>query len=539
MRINTISVAILAIAAAAHAQTYRVDGLFDEWAGATPVATDPAGDNSGAFDLTELFAASRGDVLYLCWDTNAMVNLQAGSSSNGHIRLDIGFSDGDSLTIDFRDLEAYENGSPGNGVSWNAINYTTMPTAALPRYETQLDLGDYITGLGDTITIDFSGTDSLDSGPVIFVMNDAAQPEIERDTAEEPGTDFRIFNLNTLTSGFLQAGQKDQIGRLVDAMDPHIVCLQEEYDPTAAQIKARLEEIDPRDDGAPWTVHLGYDHAVASPFPLIPYNGPTSDRFTAAVVDLPGGAVFVFSVHTKCCGYAGSSEDAQRIFQTQEMIDVIDAFRAGTLQGTLDAYADAPVVVIGDWNHVGSNIPLEMMLDPGGPAQTHLYVPHLVGERIFTWRDFDGFGFSPGLLDLVTYDDPELTPKNHFVLDTTKMSGATLAALGLQANDSNVSDHLPIIVDFSFDSAPVACSEADLTTQGAGIGDPLFGVPDGLMTGADLQFYVNAWVAFDLVIADVTTQGAGAGDPGFGVPDGLVTGADIQYYVNLWVAGCP
>ena len=42
-----------------------------------------------------------------------------------------------------------------------------------------------------------------------------------------------------------------------------------------------------------------------------------------------------------------------------------------------------------------------------------------------------------------------------------------------------------------------------------------------------------------LCSADVTTQGAGSGDPGFGAPDGLVTGADINYYVNLWVAGCP
>ena len=83
------------------------------------------------------------------------------------------------------------------------------------------------------------------------------------------------------------------------------------------------------------------------------------------------------------------------------------------------------------------------------------------------------------------------------------------------------------------------CGPADITTTGAALGDPGYGVPDGLVTGADIQYYVNAWVAQDLAIADVTTQGAGLGDPGFGVPDGLVTGADIQYYVNLWVAGCP
>jgi glucose/arabinose dehydrogenase len=85
---------------------------------------------------------------------------------------------------------------------------------------------------------------------------------------------------------------------------------------------------------------------------------------------------------------------------------------------------------------------------------------------------------------------------------------------------------------------PPGCSEADVTTQGAPVGDPDYGIPDGAVTGADLNFYVNFWIALG-PLADVTTQGAGAGDPGFGVPDGVVTGADLQYYVNVWIDGCP
>ena len=84
-----------------------------------------------------------------------------------------------------------------------------------------------------------------------------------------------------------------------------------------------------------------------------------------------------------------------------------------------------------------------------------------------------------------------------------------------------------------------SCGPADLTTTGAAIGDPLYGVPDGQITAGDINYYVNAWVTTDLAIADLTTTGAGIGDPLYGVPDGQVTGADIQYYVNLWVAGCP
>ena len=79
----------------------------------------------------------------------------------------------------------------------------------------------------------------------------------------------------------------------------------------------------------------------------------------------------------------------------------------------------------------------------------------------------------------------------------------------------------------------------DVTTQGAGPGDPLYGIPDDAVTASDINFYVNAWVADDPAIADLTTQGAGPGDPGYAQPDGLVTAADIQFYVNVWTFGCP
>jgi len=78
---------------------------------------------------------------------------------------------------------------------------------------------------------------------------------------------------------------------------------------------------------------------------------------------------------------------------------------------------------------------------------------------------------------------------------------------------------------------------ADLTTQGAGAGDPGFGVPDRVITASDINFYVNAWSGGDLGIADLTTTGAGIGDPNYGMPDGTITAADINYYVNAWVAG--
>ena len=91
----------------------------------------------------------------------------------------------------------------------------------------------------------------------------------------------------------------------------------------------------------------------------------------------------------------------------------------------------------------------------------------------------------------------------------------------------------------AFDAVSGEVCYGDITTQGAGAGDAGYLVPDGLTTAADINVFVNAWVAGDTVIADITTQGAGVGSPGYLVPDGLVTAVDINVYVNLWIAGCP
>ena len=129
--------------------------------------------------------------------------------------------------------------------------------------------------------------------------------------------------------------------------------------------------------------------------------------------------------------------------------------------------------------------------------------------------------------------------------DTINSGSGLLSAGGIEAHDT-IGQHDAGELRTNFVSmnggfwayGSVFCP-ADLTTQGAGVGDPGFGVPDGLVTASDINYFVNAWVSNDLSVADLTTQGAAVGDASYGVSDGLVTGADINYYVNLWVAGCP
>ncbi|MEM1329906.1 MAG: GC-type dockerin domain-anchored protein [Planctomycetota bacterium] len=79
----------------------------------------------------------------------------------------------------------------------------------------------------------------------------------------------------------------------------------------------------------------------------------------------------------------------------------------------------------------------------------------------------------------------------------------------------------------------------DVTTDGANLGDPGFGEPDGVVTVSDLTFFVEAWLAGNPAVADVTTEGTNPGEPGFGTPDGSITVTDLTFLVEAWLAGCP
>jgi len=141
------------------------------------------------------------------------------------------------------------------------------------------------------------------------------------------------------------------------------------------------------------------------------------------------------------------------------------------------------------------------------------------------------------------------------VIDLYALDSGTDSGVDFTSDNADITPHIPI-TDFT-STPPFAgtprlgtftiellsvtadgCSVADVTTQGAGVGDPGYGVPDGAITSADIQYDVNLYTAGDPA-ADLTTTGAAIGEAGYGVPDGAVTAADLQFFVNAWVLGCP
>ncbi|MCW5753553.1 MAG: S8 family serine peptidase [Phycisphaeraceae bacterium] len=67
---------------------------------------------------------------------------------------------------------------------------------------------------------------------------------------------------------------------------------------------------------------------------------------------------------------------------------------------------------------------------------------------------------------------------------------------------------------------------------------PAYGVPDGVIDGADFFFYLDQFVSGNLAIADLTGS-SDPNDPAYGVPDGIIDAADFFYFLDLFILGCP
>ncbi len=419
-----------------------LDGMFSEWSEHTLLATDPVGDAVGGFDLSRVHAVSRGSTLYLAYDTGRTLNMQSGPGSEGTLVIELTLPDDHVLTVDMRKRKVFVTGGEKRILSWSDIDYINTPTYAHDRFELRINLVGLNVRTGDTIDLQFSGSDSLDQ-PVPVTLADPPAVIKRRTPARMSGTDFRLASLNTLKDGLVDPARRDRMVRYLRAVNANIYCFQEEWDlDDPKDITASIMQ----EDSGGGQSHHNHDCMIATRHELIPVPAETGP-FAAAVVIIRAEPILVISLHTKCCGYIGSPEDLQRIEQVKAVIHTIKRFREGQYGMQLEPYRHAAVIVVGDFNLVGSRTPVDLLTDRPADLKQWL-LPNLIGQTTYTWRD-DPSTFSPGALDIAVYSPDRLTPRNGFVLDTAQLNDTELGHLGLTGDESLVSDHLLMVMDFS------------------------------------------------------------------------------------------
>ncbi|MEM1166712.1 MAG: hypothetical protein AAGI30_10540 [Planctomycetota bacterium] len=478
----------LAAASAVRADIAVIDERFNEWGADDLVAIDPIGDApGGAFDLGRVWAKTAGTTLFLSFEMlGQTVNLQSGHLSDGGPQLWIGVQDGDDLSVFFRprfvtlgdiDDPSALFGAPR--LAWDAVDFALLPTVAASRYEMRIDLSPAGVNPGDTVLLDFAtptlagspgsvptdfeSPDAL-SSPVAITLAPLPAPSPSGDESElvarPQGTTLRVASLNTLRSGLTNTFPPAvaSFDRLLRVAAADVYCFQEQAG-TPQQLIDRLAAADPRGDGASWNVHtdpqggLFSSDYIATPLPLTPVEDPPlTNAYAAGVVGTdPETAVLVLSVHPKCCGFVGSFEDQLRIAEAEDIRDMLARFRTGVISPSLVPFKDVPVIVIGDWNLVGSNGPREILTDQAsGTGLRHQVLLNLDGRDATSWRDLSPSpgGFAPGLLDLAVHSSRSLDVTGGFVLDSHRLTPSQRTAIGVDASDSLVSDHLLLVADY-------------------------------------------------------------------------------------------
>jgi len=463
-----------------------IDGLFDDWQEVPVTITDPEGDYNYD-DWAELKITNDDDFIFFKISLHSEETLLQ-NWNNFYLYID---ADRDSLTgHPFRGMGSelawhfgYRTGQyfEQDGIIdlWqNDITLRQAPTVTSTEFEIAIARGSFVLSDPDSIAVIFSsfydtGDYMPDSwGGVVYQLDTTVVGPAEPILLEKTGT--RLVTYNTLYTGILEPDRQPKFQRIIQALDPDIIALQEHSE--WYEIGDIISSWFPED-----TWYQGYtfrDLVVLSKYPIINQaNLISSERTMCALLqtdDPINPYLLILNSHFSCC-----DNDDDRHEQVDELVQVLREWRLND-NGPFDLPEGTPMFHVGDFNFVGYREQIETVtagniqdegnygndfpLDWDGTAITDLFSRQTHKRMAYTWRS-DGSSFNPGKLDYILYTDSNLSILNHFVLNTLAMPDSVLNEWELEAEDTNeASDHLPRIVDFMVTDLGIA-GELDLPQQ--------------------------------------------------------------------------
>ena len=287
---------------------------------------------------------------------------------------------------------------------------------------------------GDELSLNFEGSDSL-ALPVELQVNSESLPPFEPLPTNKPPSGVRVASINTLQSGLADPKRAPTIRSMLDFAAADIYCFNEERD-AAAFRQAVTAWWATGHNTQPAIIHKG-SNSILTGQPAKELV-TEMERVAVALVEPAGETpVVVFSVHFKCCGYSGSDEDQQRCTQAAEVSAVIKRIRSGDFG---EVAKSARLVVLGDYNLVGSREPLETLLHAG---LEELKLRSAIDQSTATWRGVSKKEtFWPGRLDFVTVDAAPQKASG-FLVRCSEIGRLTAT----ESADPLATDHAMLVVD--------------------------------------------------------------------------------------------
>lgn len=499
----------------------RLDGAFDDWARLDPASTkqDRVGETGTAPDVRAVSIASDSDAVWILFEFAKPLTLQGldvpisiaidadGDERSGGPYLAMKGSD---LALILSPLPTHTEGGAskarrghGEGTALHRVNPDGTLGEALPHDVSGIGIAPThasrlfeiripreaagFTGLTTSAYLvcyrerEDKGVDLLEEVPIVrALLAPRGGPSAPRrlsaaDTASaiarHPDATLRVASWNAERGALFEA--PEPFAATLRALGADVVLFQE------LGPKVTSEEL------ASWMrTHVGGDtwNAVVSGGDLrvgIAARGELANasfldgvkrgsageerpiRVHGATMTVDGKPILLVTLHLKCCGRLGSSEDDVRAAE-------VEAIHAAVRDSAAKA-GYAAIVVAGDFNLVGDPSSLGRIghgLDLDGSGLDVVNAYQLDGVTNATWRS-GGAAFVPGRLDFALVSGASVDVLRSFVFSPEDLASDAVQALALPRSAlEEPSDHLPIVFDLRLRSPT---SPAPASAPGAGV----------------------------------------------------------------------
>lgn len=470
-----------------------IDENYDDWNDVPNLHEDPSGDNSsGTFDFKTMWVTNDDDYLYIRIQTTQKITLVDNNYMTIFIDTDNNSGTGKSVngigaelqyTFGTRSGKAFL--SVETNIEYDDIGFVGAPTFSGNDFEFVIRRDSRISGAdlfqSSTIKIVMAGytssslTDYYDKTPdsggfqYTFQSGQVDPPPTYSISKTNAGY-LRIMAYNVEQDGIIETNKTTEFSHIFRSIEPEIIGIVESYDASSQQVADRIEFFLPSGEGQNWynkkevsDIVLVSRFQIKQSFPIDSDVG--HDASGAFLLDLRpkyDSDMLVIVAHPKCC--SGDLNDEKRQNQFDAIMGFIrDAVNVG---GSLTISPNIPIVIMGDMNLVG-DVRQYQTLITGNIYYNGTYgedfapdwdggnlddaIPYVTNTGM-TFTTNPG-GYPPGRLDFVVYSGSVMEIVNSYIFDSGNLTNDQLSQFGLDAADTKVSDHLPVVVDF--DLSPI------------------------------------------------------------------------------------
>ncbi len=448
-----------------------LDELYDDWS-ELDIYLDGDDVEGGGVDILATGATMDSDYLYLYLQVERNRLLQETDGLQVLLDIDNDVNTGElmhglgvDLLFDFGARAGVSALDVRRGYSHDDIGLISSPTVSSSEWEMLIRRTapvdseiDYVISDSCKYVWRFTGGDvAPDQGTLNVDRADIYDREYSTDLSVAEGTDLRVLSYNVLRDRPLESSSaRSALGRVLRTLDPDVIAFQEIYEHSSLEVAAMVNTLYPPDIGEQWY------HAQVQPDIIL-----VSKANITATRSSDGNGYFrishadrdwlIVNCHLPCC-----ENDFGRRQEIDRILQILRDIQAGT--HPLEVQEDAPVIILGDMNLVGSNETRDALLlgdidrnglygpdfDPdwGRGALTDA-VPLTTGlPATISWNPSGG-SFSPGRLDYITYSSSSVEVLSSGALLSSALSPEALAATELREDDTDrISDHLPLFADF-------------------------------------------------------------------------------------------